>query len=477
MTPASDAVLALLAAHGAPQARSSLDGPRAAWTPADWLAHLSEVQSELVPQLPPRIRTMLGGSVDQLRADILRGTPSAPDLARHALLEDGSVRLLLVDEPATSAPIYLDNNASTQVDPRVAAAVGDGMVGTFANPHSADHVFGTDAKAAVEGARVKVAELAGAKPGEVHFTSGATESIKLGIDHAVRSLASARGRRPHVVVLPCEHRAVLAAVEAAVKLGQATAEYLDVDEQGRITTRSLADALLRRPDLIVCMGANNEIGNVYPISALASYARGVGAKLFVDGTQWVGKEPMHAADDGIDVLVFSAHKIYGPKGVGAIVVRGDLAPGFEPPGGTPATPVIVGLGEAAHLRRFEQSADGARVAALRDRLADKLLGAGLGIVRNGDPASSLAGTLHVSVPNLQSELLLAWLRERVALSTGAACASAKGANSHVLAAMRLPPWRRRGAVRIGLGKFNTQAEIDDAGAQIIDGIRRLRGGA
>jgi cysteine desulfurase len=445
------------------------------WSASQWREHLRRAREHLMPALPERLASMLGGSAALLEGYLARGSMPNQEAERHLAFEDGCVRLLGVHIGACGGPsIYLDNNASTRVDPRVVGPMVDAMTIDYGNAHSADHVFGGRAKARGEHARGQLATLLGVATSAVHFTSGATESIRVGLDHALGQIVRRRGRRARVVAMPAEHRATLSALERAQKTGVAEVGWMTLDERGGLRADTLVAELGRGVDLIVCMGANNETGAIYPIDVLCGLAHRLGAWMFVDGTQWIGKVPVDLGALGVDVCAMSAHKMYGPKGVGALALQGAAAEGFDGVAGTPATPAIVGLGVAAELARRDLDADRSHCARLRDRLATALLGSPYGIVRNGDPARCLPGTLHVSVPGLQSEILLAALRDHVALSTGAACASAKGAASHVLEAMRLPDWRRRGAVRIGVGRFTTDEEIDRASQQILGAIEALQ---
>jgi len=370
--------------------------------------------------------------------------------------------------------IYLDNHATTPTDPRVADAVYRSMVGTFGNPRSADHTFGDEAQALVDQAAADLAALCDCDPDEVHFNSGATEAIRQAIAIAT-SYALAERRRPaRIVALPIEHRAVLTTIDEAVKNGRATVDWLGVDRMGRLDLASLERAFSKPADLAVCMAANNELGNVYPVGLVAARARRAGASTFTDLSQAVGKVPLSVRDLDADLVALSGHKIYGPKGAGAIVVRGRYRGAKLPDGGTPNVPGIVGLGEAARYRRQEMLADETRIADLRDRLERVLLSSGVGVVVNGNPEARLAGSLHVSAVGAQNRDIIDLLRDRVAVSTGAACATAQGMSSHVMRAMGLPPEVQQGALRIGLGKFTTRDEVDQGAAAIVDAIRRVR---
>lgn len=375
-------------------------------------------------------------------------------------------------------PIYLDYHATTPVDPRVATLVLNAMTTTFGNANSIDHLYGEEAAALIEVARGHVADLVGGEANGVHFTSGASESIELAIRDA------ARGSRPRgplrVVMTAVEHRAVFEGVAALQRSGEAIVRYLPVDSQARLDLDALEDACTAGADLVCVMAANNEVGTLYPIERVAQIAGSSGARTLVDATQAAGRIPIYGEEWGVTYLALSAHKMYGPKGVGALVapqalrVR-DSHGGVRGTGnGTPNVPGIVGLGEACRLRRLEMGIDEARVGALRDRL-EALLVAGISdAVVNGDRLNRLSGNLHISVPDAPHDAVVARLRRRVALSTGAACMSGAQTPSHVLRAMGLAPGLQAGALRLGLGKFTQNAEIEEAALHITDAVQTTR---
>lgn len=374
-------------------------------------------------------------------------------------------------------PIYLDYHATTPVDPRVAAVVLHAMTTAFGNANSTEHIYGEVAATLVTDARHEVAGLVRADPGGVHFTSGSSESIRLALAHA----AAGRGHRPlRVAVTTVEHRAVLDAVAVHERRGEVTVYWLPVDESARLDIAALEAACHNGIDLVCVMAANNEVGTLYPVEEVARIAGRAGARTLIDATQAVGRVPIHAAAWEITYLTVSAHKLYGPKGVGALVVPPelDVRPTHGPtPGtgdGTPNVPGIAGFGEACRLRRLEMADDEPRIAAQRDRLEALLLAGINELVINGDRECRLSHNLHVSVPDVPNDAVIAWLRYSVALSTGAACSSGAQTPSHVLRAMGVSEAVQEGALRIGTGKFTTDEDIERAAAHIVQAVAALR---
>lgn len=376
------------------------------------------------------------------------------------------------------APIYLDHHATTPVDPRVAAVVLHAMTIAFGNANSVEHIYGEMAAQLVVDARREVAALVGAGPERVHFTSGSTESIRLAVAHAVSHRR--HGRPLRVAVTTVEHRAVLDAIATHVRRGEITARWLPVDSRARLDMVALEAACRDGIDLVCVMAANNEVGTLYPVEEVVRIAAQAEAETLIDATQAAGRVPMHVDVQGITYLAISAHKIYGPKGVGALVVAPgvDVRPIYGTPDGegvgTPNVPGIVGLGEACRLRRLEMPEDGVRTATLRDRLETLLSTAIDGLVVNGDREHRLSNNLHISVPDVPNSAIIARLRHNVAMSTGAACSSGAESSSHVLRAMGLPSPLQEGALRIGIGKFNTDEEIERAAQYITTSVAATR---
>ena len=377
---------------------------------------------------------------------------------------------------AGSQPIYLDHHATTPVDPRVADVVLYAMTGAFGNANSIDHAFGEAADALIATASEAVADLAGSAPGDVYFTSGSTEAIRLALAHAI-----SRGRRSplRVALTSVEHKAVINAVSIAARTGQVKPRWIEVDAEGRLLADSLRTALLAGVDLVCLMAANNEVGTIYPLPEVALQIRESGAATMVDATQAAGRIPLHARDWGIDYLVVSAHKLYGPKGVGALIspvgdLRDQIPDLIWASEGTPNVPGIAGFGEACRLRRLEMDEDEPRIRALRDRLQSKLTASISDLTVNGHLSCRLSGNLHVSVPGIPNDAIVTRLRKSVAISTGSACASGAPGPSHVLQAMALSEELQEGALRIGIGKFNTEDEIDRAAKAITVAVASVK---
>jgi cysteine desulfurase len=382
-------------------------------------------------------------------------------------------------------PVYLDNHATTQLDPRVLEAMMPWLTSNYGNAASHSHSFGWAAEQAVETARSQVAKLIGASSKEIIFTSGATESNNLALKGVVESARSADpAHTPHVVVQPTEHNAVLDPCRWLESHG-CRVTLVPVDPDGRIRLDDLRRALLSGATLVSVMFANNEIGTVQPIDEIGALCREHGVLFHTDAAQAAGKLPIDVASQNIDLLSISAHKLYGPKGAGALYVRRRtprIAVAEQMHGGghehkmrsgTLNVPGIVGLGAACELAAAEMSAESARVAALRDRLQAKLT-AGLDRVRvNGAQEHRLPGNLNMTFEHVDSESLMMGLKD-VALSSGSACTSAKIEPSHVLRALGLSEEAAHSSLRFGIGRFNTQEEIDFVADRLIEVARKLR---
>lgn len=377
--------------------------------------------------------------------------------------------------PSAQIPcVYLDHHATTPVDPRVAEAMVTAMTQVFGNPNSVDHAFGQDAARTIASAASHVAELIGGEADHVRFTSGASEALRLALAYAVERTF---GRKLRVAASRIEHPALIDALEKGERAGAMTVTWLPVNDQARVSVEVISRALDRELDLLCLMAANNEVGTIQPIEAVAELTRRSGTDLLVDATQAAGKIPLEAANWGVEYLVLSAHKIYGPKGVGALVspaVSTDpLPPAFDVHESTPNVPGIVGLGEASRIAKAEMAADEMRIIALRDRLEARLLTTIPGLTVNGDRANRLAGNLHISIPGVPNDAVVANVRHAVALSTGAACASGADAPSHVLRAMGIADWRQEGALRMSVGRFTTEDQIDRAAAALEVAVSRV----
>jgi len=367
-----------------------------------------------------------------------------------------------------SDPIYLDYNATTPIDPRVVEAMLPYLRTHYGNP-SSDHVYGHAAKAAVDRARAEVAALIGAQPAEIIFTGCATEANNLALQGAARALFS--GNRRTLLVSAVEHPSVTQPMRQLAQGGWAVVE-IPVDETARVD----AGALEIGDDvaLVSVMLANNEVGTIQPIRAIAEKAHAAGALLHVDAAQAVGKIAVNVDELGCDLLTLAGHKFYAPKGVGALYVRTGTAlipimqgagheRGLRP--GTENVPHLVALGEAARLAREEGAQESVRIRSLRDALHHGLASAIPGLMLNGHAEERLPNTLNLSFPFVTGWDLLAGA-DALAASTGSACHAGNHAVSGVLAAMRFTPERAAGAVRLSLGRFTTEAEIEIA-AQVL----------
>lgn len=382
---------------------------------------------------------------------------------------------------ARKPPIYLDYHATTPVDQRVADVVMRHMITVFGNASSADHEAGDAAESAVEAARKEVANLIGAEPRAVVFTSGATESVNLALQGFVRSRRSSQKVR--LVVSAVEHACVLETCRELVRDGRADLAEIAVDERGRISCDAVEAACAKGADLVCVMAANNEVGNVYPVVKFAAIAARHGAAFLTDATQACGKVPLSVDRTEITFLALSAHKLYGPKGVGALIVcdsrllhpvsyGGEQERRLRP--GTLNVPGIAGLGEACRLRTLEMLEDESAIASRRDRLQQLILSGAEGITVNGDPSARLAGNLHLSVEGVPNTAIIANLRDRLSIATGAACSSRIETPSHVLRAMGLSQARMDGALRFGLGKFTSDDDISEAADLVLRAIRTIR---
>jgi cysteine desulfurase len=385
-----------------------------------------------------------------------------------------------------SRAVYLDYAATTPVDPRVASAMAQCLTleGEFGNPGSASHGYGAAAAALVETARARVAACAGAAPNEVVWTSGATEANNLAI-FGVAQYYREQGR--HIVTARTEHKAVLDPCRELERRGWRVT-YLAPDSSGVIHPEQVAAALQADTVLVSIMHVNNEIGVVQDILGIAAAcARHGSARLHVDAAQSIGKSAVHFAELGIDLMSLSAHKVYGPKGAGALLVarRARGAPlqltalhfggGQEQAlrAGTVATHQVVGMGLAFELARSAPPSELAHVAAMQERLWRGLAALG-GTFRNGDPARSVPHLLNVSIAGVEGESLLAAVRNRLAVSTGSACSSALREPSYVLRALGRDPQLSESSLRFGLGRFTSEGDIETAIEVVRDAVSRLR---
>ncbi len=366
--------------------------------------------------------------------------------------------------------IYLDYNATTPIDPRVAEAMGPFLTGGFGNP-SSTHFEGRKAKAALEAAREQVAGCLGCRPGEVVFTSGGSESNNL----AIRGVIEARGGG-HVVTSAVEHPAVLEVVRALEAEGRIELTVVGVDRRGRVDPAAAVDALRDDTVLVSLMLANNEVGTLQPVREVAEACRARGVAVHTDAAQAVGKIPVDVADLGVDMLSVAGHKLYAPKGIGALYLRDGvrIVPQIRGAGherglraGTENVLLAVGLGTACELARSEVEAEAPRLTTLRDRLV-ALIEAGFAeVVEHGDSANRLPNTASVAFPGIEAATLLRELGDEVAASAGAACHADGVHASHVLDAMGIDADLARATIRLSVGRFTTTAEVERAARLII----------
>jgi cysteine desulfurase len=377
-------------------------------------------------------------------------------------------------------PIYLDYQATTPVDPRVLQAMMPYFMEKFGNPGSVGHGFGREAGLAVENARLQVAVLIGADAREIVFTSGATESNNLAIKGAARF---ARDEKRHVVTAATEHKCVLESCKALEAEGFRVT-YLPVERNGLVDLDRLSDAIAEDTVLVSLMAAHNEIGVIQPLAEIGALCRERGVYFHTDAAQAAGKIPLEVDALGIDLMSISGHKLYGPKGVGALYVRRRPRARLEPlmsgggqerglRSGTLPTPLCVGLGEACALAGAEMAEEGVRLRELRERFHQGLRARLPDMLLNGDAERRLPGNLNLAFPGVDAEVLMARLKD-LALSTGSACTSAAVEPSYVLRALGLDDGLARASLRIGLGRFTEAAEVDYATQAIADAVEGLR---
>jgi cysteine desulfurase len=378
-------------------------------------------------------------------------------------------------------PVYLDNNATTPCDPRVVEAMIPYFTENFGNAASRNHPFGWAAEEAVDYAREQVAKLIGADPKEIIFTSGATEGDNLAIKGVFEMYAS---KGNHIITANTEHKAVLDTCKHIEKIG-GEVTYLQVKENGLIDLAELEAAIKPTTILIAIMYANNEVGVIQPVKEISAIAKKHGLLFFTDGVQAVGKIPVDVNKDGIDLMAFTAHKMYGPKGIGALYVRrknprvkvtSQMDGGGHERGmrsGTLNVPGIVGFGKAAELARLEMDADAKRLSQLRDKLESELLKIEEAYV-NGDREHRLPHVSNISFKHVEGEGLLMGFNKNIALSSGSACTSASLEPSYVLKALGLGDDLAHSSLRFGLGRFTTEEQIDYTIEQVRNTVLKLR---
>jgi cysteine desulfurase len=378
-------------------------------------------------------------------------------------------------------PIYLDNNATTPMDPRVLEAMTPYFLQHFGNAASRNHPFGWEAEEAVDYAREQVAKLIGADPKEIIFTSGATEGDNLGIKGVYEMYAS---KGNHIITATTEHKAVLDTCKHIEKLG-GEVTYLQVKADGLIDLKELEAAIRPTTILIAIMYANNEIGTVMPIKEISTIARKHGVLVFTDGTQAVGKIPVDVNKDGIDLMAFTAHKMYGPKGVGALYVRrknprvkvtAQMDGGGHERGmrsGTLNVPGIVGFGKACEICMLDMEEDSKRIIKMRDHLEKELMKLEEAYI-NGSTEHRLPHVTNISFKHVEGEGLLMGFNKNIALSSGSACTSASLEPSYVLKALGLGDDLAHSSLRFGLSRFTTDEEIEYTIKAISETVLKLR---
>jgi cysteine desulfurase len=378
--------------------------------------------------------------------------------------------------------IYMDNHATTPMDPRVLEAMLPYFTDHFGNAASRNHQFGWEAEAAVDHGREQIGRLINAKPKEIIFTSGATESDNLALKGVVEFY---KDKGNHIITAVTEHKAILDTCKALERTGKAQVTYLPVDKEGLVDLDDLRKAITAKTILISIMYANNEIGTIQPVREIGRIAKEKGIIFHSDATQGVGKIPLDVEAMGIDLMSFTGHKIYGPKGCGALYVRSKgprvrLTPMMDGGGhergmrsGTLNVPGIVGFGKACELSGAEMETEAARMIELRGRLQKGLFDQLDEVYLNGHPTHRLPGNLNVSFAFVEGESLLMGLKD-VAVSSGSACTSATLEPSYVLKALGVGDDLAHTSIRFGLGRFNTIEDVDYVTERVVHEVRRLR---
>jgi cysteine desulfurase len=379
-------------------------------------------------------------------------------------------------------PVYMDNHATTRVDSRVLDAMLPYFTEKFGNAASRNHSFGWEAEEAVDRSRNQIAALIGAKSKEIIFTSGATESDNL----AIKGIAEFyKDKGNHIITCVTEHKAVLDSCRALERAGKATVTYLPVDKYGMVDPDAVRRAITDKTVLITIMWANNEIGTIHPIAEIGKIAKEKGIVFHTDAVQAIGKVPVDFEKAGVDLASITAHKIYGPKGIGALYVRSKgprvrLTPQMDGGGhergmrsGTLNVPGIVGLGAACEISGKEMVDEAQRLIQLRSQLQAGLFERLDEIYVNGHPTERLPGNLNVSFAYVEGESLLMGIND-IAVSSGSACTSATLEPSYVIRALGIDDELAHSSIRFGLGRFNTLEEVDYVTDRVSKEVKRLR---
>jgi cysteine desulfurase len=378
-------------------------------------------------------------------------------------------------------PIYFDNNATTRTDPRVVEAMLPYFTEHYGNAASRNHQFGWEAEKAVDAAREQIGKLIGATGKELIFTSGATESTNLALKGVV---AMYKKKGNHIITQVTEHKATLDTCKRLEREG-CSVTYLPVDAEGRVTAKQVEDAITDKTILVSIMFANNEIGTVMPIAEIGKVCKAKGVLFHTDAVQAVGKVPVDVQAMGIDLLSLSGHKMYGPKGIGALYVRKKdprvrLEPMIDGGGhergmrsGTLPVPLIVGLGKAAEIARLEMDTEVKRTYTLREKLRKTIMDGLSESYLNGHPTERLPGNANISFAYVEGEGLMMGIKD-VAVSSGSACTSASLEPSYVLRALGVGDELAHSSIRFGLGRFSTEEEVDYVAKLVVKEVKRLR---
>ena len=377
-------------------------------------------------------------------------------------------------------PIYMDYQSTTPMDPRILEEILPWFVENFGNPASRSHAFGWETDKAVEKARKQVADLLGADPREIVFTSGATESDNLAIQGVARFY---KDKGNHIITLATEHKAVLDTCRHLEAEGFEVT-YLPVKKSGLLDLKMLADAITEQTLLVSVMAGNNEIGVLQPLAEIGAICRQKKVFFHCDAAQGVGKMAMDVNAMNMDLLSLSGHKIYGPKGIGALYVRRRPRVRLKPilhggghergmRSGTLPTPLIVGLGKACELAGEEMEADNARILDLRERLRQGIFSRLTHVTLNGDLQQRLAGNLNISFDFVEGESMMMAIKD-VAVSSGSACTSTSLEPSYVLRALGVPEAQAHTSIRFGLGRFTTEEEVNFVIETVVEAVNRLR---
>ncbi|KAL7746547.1 cysteine desulfurase [Sorochytrium milnesiophthora] len=402
--------------------------------------------------------------------------------ARPAVKLDVGQQFALQKSNSAHLPIYLDYQATTPTDPRVVEKMLPYFSTLFGNPHSRTHQYGFDSEKAVEDGRAHIARLIGADPKEIILTSGATEANNLALKGVARFYRKGKGKT-HIITTQTEHKCVLDSCRYLQEDGF-DVTYLPVQQDGTIRLQDLEAAIRPETSLVSVMTVNNEIGVIQPVEEIGRICRSKNVFFHTDAAQALGKIPLDVNAMNIDLMSLSGHKIYGPKGIGALYVRRRPRVRLEPlisgggqerglRSGTVPTPLVVGMGEACRLAKLEMESDGVRIEALSRRLIDGITSQLEMVTRNGSPTHTYNGCVNLSFACVEGESLLMGLKD-VALSSGSACTSASLEPSYVLRALGAEEDMAHSSIRFGIGRFTTEQEIDRVISRVVETVRHLR---